>query len=165
MNIQKTLISASVFAVLAIITAQASSAQGLPMQDSLGGGVYGISPRTRTTTSRTRSSRTRTNRTPVRVRFNNPGYQVKPRVTNRSRQVASNYNRGTYRNPGYQVRQRVPQKSWKLAWTTTTYRDQYWAMKQRLEAQGYRVVPRTRNIYYQGYRTVQVVDLYCYLYR
>ncbi len=157
MNITKTLISASVFAILAIATTTATNAQGLPMQDSIGGGVYGVSPRTRTNTN--------TYRTPVRVRLNNPNSRSKPRVTNRSRQNTINYNRGTFRNPGYQVQIRQPQKSWKQVWSTTVYRDHAGAMIQRLQAQGYRVTYRNRTIYYQGYRTVHLVDVYCYLYR
>ena len=157
MTFKKTFIAFSVLAFGIFAATQSASAQGgLPMQDSMGGGLYGLSPRTRTQS---------TNRQPVRVHLTRPGYQVKPRVTHNSRPNNYNTNRNVFRNPGYQVQIRQPQKSWKMVWSTTAYRDQAGPMMQRLRSQGYRVVPRYRTIPYQGYRTVQVVDIYCYLWQ
>jgi hypothetical protein len=152
------------FGILAA-TQSASAQGGLPMQDSYGGGLYGLSPRNDRGTSRTTLSPRSQHRQPVRVHLTRPGYQVKPRVTHNSRPNNYNTNRSVFRNPGYQVQVRQPQKSWKMVWSTTAYRDQAWSTIQRLKNQGYHVTHRERTIPYQGYRTVQVVDIYCYLWQ
>ena len=147
MTTRKMILSLSVFAFAILASAQFTSAQGLPTQDTYGGGIYGLG--TSTSGSNYRPSTRSTGRTGnFRV---NPGYQVKPRSNTRH-------------NPGYQVRPQQPQRSWKQVWSTTAYADQAWGMKRQLEAQGYRVQTRSRTIPYQG-RYVYVVDIYCYLYQ
>jgi len=145
MKIQKTILTLSVFAVALFASAQFASAQGLPMQDSYGGGIYGLG----SSSGNNNRSTTRSSGRTGNFRYN-PGYQVKPRTT--------------YRNPGYQVQPRQPQKSWKQVWSTTAYADQAWTMTRQLQSQGYTVRTRSRTIPYQG-RYVYVVDIYCYLYQ